>query len=149
MTLTSILYASNADQPFDQASLSSLENLAYSNNLMLGVSGYLYYDNGVFIQYIEGPTEVLEELFVEIQKDKRHKVFRILTEENLSKRRFPEWSMRWLQANELSALQLENVVIDQMRIMSALGDDGPDFAKTAFRAVDSLASRQSAIHSSQ
>ena len=148
MTIKSILYASNSNNEFSPSQLEELEALAYESNLILGVSGYLYFENGIFIQYIEGPAPVLDELFARISADQRHEVFKSVVEETLSERRFPSWSMRWLTKNQLTEIKLENLIIDQMKIMCDLGNNGPDFTSSAMRIVDSISRQQNKLPTS-
>jgi len=53
-----------------------------------------------------------------IQDDERHDVLITLRDDELQKRRFPGWHMRWLREPWL--MRLENVLIDQLHWMSEL-----------------------------
>ncbi|WP_197466068.1 BLUF domain-containing protein, partial [Oleiphilus sp. HI0080] len=112
---------------------------ASKNNLVLDISGYLYFEKGTFLQYIEGPADALECLFNKITLDERHKIYRHISDTKLTERRFPDWSMQWLTNAYLAEIRLENILIDQLDIMQKLGGAGPDFSETAFRLVNSLA----------
>ncbi len=145
MHLKSVLYVSTALKSFTPKELEDLEAIAYSNNLMLNLSGYLYFAKGTFVQYIEGPEENLDALFSRICSDDRHTVVRWISEEDIENRRFPNWSMRMLRTNDLVQINLETLLIDQIKIMRDFHVDEPDFSKMAFRVVDKLATSRAAI----
>lgn len=146
--MKSILYASNSTVEFLPTQLEALETEAYESNLILGISGYLYFEDSTFIQYIEGPDRALDELFARISADQRHRIIRSVVEEKISGRRFASWSMRWLTNEELTEIKLENLIIDQMKIMNDLGAKGPDFSQSAMRIVDSLSTQQNKLSAS-
>ena len=42
------------------------------NNAKLGVTGYLHFEDGMFMQYLEGPAAALQTLYQRIVLDPRH-----------------------------------------------------------------------------
>jgi hypothetical protein len=66
---------------------------AHRNNPAVGVSGALLYSGGYFCQVIEGPEEVLEDLFESIQMDGRHGDVTVLHFEPIEARGFSDWAM--------------------------------------------------------
>ena len=145
MHLKSILYVSAGLKNFTPKEMEDLAEIAYSNNLMLNLSGYLFYVKNTFIQYLEGPEENLNELFSRICSDDRHTVIRWISDEKLETRRFPDWSMRYLGENELEQAHLEAMLMEQIKLMRNFHLDGAEFADTAFSIVDQLATDLAAI----
>ena len=66
---------------------------AHRNNPAKGVTGALLYSGGYFCQAIEGPEEVLEELFETIQMDGRHGDVTVLHFKPIESRGFSDWAM--------------------------------------------------------
>ena len=64
-----------------------------SKNARLGITGMLLYKDGNFMQVLEGEDSVVRQLAAEIELDRRHKNFTILTEEPIVQRQFGDWSM--------------------------------------------------------
>lgn len=62
-------------------------------NANQGVTGLLLYQEGYFLQYIEGEPDVIRRVFQKIQHDSRHCDVVLHHEEVLLKRQFPDWSM--------------------------------------------------------
>lgn len=90
-----------------EAEIKSILASAQKNNPILGVTGALLYSGGYFCQVIEGPEDVLEELFETIQMDERHGQVTVLHFEPIEERSFGAWAMA------LAGIE------DQMRFHSA------------------------------
>ncbi|RYX97593.1 MAG: BLUF domain-containing protein [Comamonadaceae bacterium] len=63
------------------------------NNLRMNITGALCHLDGVYLQYLEGDTVVLEDLYRRIISDPRHVDARLLERKRISERLFSEWSM--------------------------------------------------------
>lgn len=63
------------------------------NNPALGITGMLCFANEIFIQVIEGGRDQVCELFNVIVRDDRHVGVRMLIYEEISERRFGNWTM--------------------------------------------------------
>lgn len=81
----------NADEVKGQ--ITNILATAHKNNPEKGVTGALLYSGGYFCQVIEGPEEVLEDLFETIQMDGRHGDVTVLHFEPIEARGFGEWAM--------------------------------------------------------
>lgn len=64
-----------------------------SKNSRLGITGFLAYRSGNFIQYIEGDDEPLRNLYATICADPRHGQILILDEGEIPERQFGDWAM--------------------------------------------------------
>ncbi|MBU9699601.1 BLUF domain-containing protein [Rhodobacteraceae bacterium HSP-20] len=73
--------------------IKSILASAHKNNPDMGVTGALLYSGGYFCQVIEGPEDVLEELYETIQMDDRHGEVTVLHFEPIEERGFSEWAM--------------------------------------------------------
>lgn len=108
--LRGLIYVSNALESFDADQLNELAEKAGENNEMLGVTGYLYYENKKFLQYIEGEPDALKELMNKIEDDPRHEIVSILRTDELEERKFPEWDMKWITKPMLINISMENIL---------------------------------------
>jgi Sensors of blue-light using FAD len=81
----------NAEQVKEQ--IRDILAAAHKNNPSKGVTGALLYSGGYFCQVIEGPEEVLEELFETIQMDGRHGDVTVLHFQPAETRGFSDWAM--------------------------------------------------------
>jgi hypothetical protein len=62
-------------------------------NVSHGITGLMLYQQGRFVQYIEGLPETVRAVYTKICADSRHTEIELINEEVILERRFPEWSM--------------------------------------------------------
>ena len=102
-TLLSIIYSSQATDAFDESGLDALLEQCRENNAASDLTGMLLYRDGRFLQVLEGPEEPLRALMDVLATDERHTGLRVLFEEPLRTRQFPNWTMGFQRADEDSA----------------------------------------------
>ncbi len=119
--LRGIVYVSSATVDFSMEELQELADKAAAANKKLGVTGYLYFEDKSFFQYIEGPKDVVQSLMNHISKDTRHKVVNVITSDSLPDRYFPSWNMRHLTKPALVKVKMENVIIEYIDSLSKMG----------------------------
>lgn len=105
--LFSITYHSAATPGFDSIDLAELLTQARSKNRATGVTGMLLAENGRFLQALEGPEPAVRALMDTIAADPRHEHVRVLAEESIAARRFPDWAMAEGHVGELEARPLD------------------------------------------
>lgn len=88
-----VIYSSAAIAPFSESALSELLAAARINNGRLGVTGMLLYNEGSFLQVLEGDENVLESLYAQIGADKRHHRMVALLRRQVDARHFDQWQM--------------------------------------------------------
>ena len=88
-----LCYVSSAVGKFTQDELVELLAKAREKNARLGVTGMLLYDDGNFMQVLEGPKETVKALYDTITKDRRHHGYIVIDEDELPARQFSDWSM--------------------------------------------------------
>jgi hypothetical protein len=79
---------------FDQNTLNSILVTSIDNNSKSNITGALICRSDLYLQYLEGPTEIIDETFDKIKQDDRHVEVKILKEGTHSERLFPSWAMR-------------------------------------------------------
>ena len=63
------------------------------NNKKNDISGMLLYDNGSFIQVLEGEDSMVDNTFINIQNDERHNNILLMQNRDINSREFEDWSM--------------------------------------------------------
>lgn len=119
--LLTIIYVSSARQLFSDAALETLLLKARSANAANAISGLLLYQDGNFMQLLEGPKVAVSELYAAIRQDPRHHDVVTLIEETGLPREFSAWSMayRKLDNTRWNAL-LESISNDDQRQRASL-----------------------------
>lgn len=118
MDLYYLIYTSIPARPMTDAELQLLLNVAREANIRFNVTGMLICLPETFIQLIEGPKAHIEQLYYNIQKDKRH--FRVVTlrESATNRRFFPDWAMAFKKADDHfengNALDLDDTKVFQL-----------------------------------
>ena len=93
MSLLQITYISHAVTPFSEEDLGELMRHCRRNNRHLGLSGLLLYQDGRFLQVIEGEPDVLWSLYKTISNDPRHHSVEIVAHREIHAREFARWRM--------------------------------------------------------
>ncbi len=88
-----LLYISQSDTEMDEQSLTQIVNVARENNQPVGITGCLLYQNGYFMQLLEGGREDVLKLMERVILDPRHKNVQIVAQGNEHRRLFVDWSM--------------------------------------------------------
>jgi hypothetical protein len=97
--MISLVYVSQATEPFSDDELIRLLDIARRNNQQLQVTGILLYKHPVFIQALEGPEEHVQGLYDKIATDPRHRNANIIYRSPTLAREFPDWSMGFRSAD--------------------------------------------------
>ena len=79
---------------FDQNILNGILVTSVDNNKRDQITGALICRSDLYLQYLEGPTESINETFNKIKHDDRHVEVKVLKEGVHAKRLFPKWAMR-------------------------------------------------------
>ncbi|CAH2602576.1 BLUF domain-containing protein [Rhodovastum atsumiense] len=95
------IYCSTATRRFSEDELLELLEKARIKNARLEITGMLIYDQGMFMQVIEGPKENIEGLLLHLLDDPRHHRVRILSTKAIEVREFGYWEMAFFRENNL------------------------------------------------
>jgi len=93
-SLVSMLYRSRATVPFDDQALADLVDGARERNRIRRITGALFFDNGRFLQWIEGPASSVSRLFSRIGSDARHEEVTVVSSGPTGERIFADWELR-------------------------------------------------------
>ena len=89
-----LTYVSSETKPMSLEERVQLLSKARSFNESHDITGILFYNDGLFFQLLEGPTEVIDFVMKKILNDNRHRGHMVITDHFTSEGRiFPQWKM--------------------------------------------------------
>lgn len=91
--ISCLTYKSIATSSPGAGDLQALVGKARARNRSLDVTGMLLFENGYFLQTLEGPPEKLELLWSSIKRDVRHDHIEVLSEHIVPARLFSNWNL--------------------------------------------------------
>jgi hypothetical protein len=94
-----LVYTSTATKPFSKAELVELLKGSVRRNIRSGITGLLLYQDGTFMQALEGEKEVLTDLFEKISHDRCHHHIIRLIQGPVEERNFPNSAMSFRDLN--------------------------------------------------
>ena len=98
--LKQVIYVSEKTD-FSDNSLTNIFDTSEKNNPEKGITGCLLIGSNSYLQFLEGPSLAVEELYSKIKIDSRHKNIKTLHEQNVEERLFASWSMKFAPFNNL------------------------------------------------
>jgi hypothetical protein len=101
-----MIYTSEAKTKFSPAELQELLLLARRNNDRDAITGMLLYEDGTFLQVLEGENDVVEATYQRIAADKRHHKIMLIARFEVDHRSFHDWEMGFFDASGGKLLQL-------------------------------------------
>ncbi len=97
-----LLYISFATRSMSRQDLREIRDASILNNGPEGITGILFYQDGMFLQVLEGERAALDELLDRLRRDCRHRGLTILLDEPIQARSFPDWAMALGDADRLT-----------------------------------------------
>ena len=125
-----LTYQSRAMAEPTPVELDALVAQARVRNNNYGVTGMLLYEDGRFLQTLEGPPKGLETIWSSIKRDERHSEIEVLSQHLVSGRIFSEWDL--LLYRKLD--QAPKGLLDRLRPRNPLGKHIPTLVKLALEA---------------
>ena len=104
--LFQIVYTSTAADSFSREELMELLKGSVKRNAQAAITGLLLYQDGTFMQALEGEEEAVIRLFAKISRDPRHHHVIPLMHEPIENRHFPNSAMAF---RDLDAPELRNM----------------------------------------
>ena len=101
-----MIYTSEAKTKFSPAELQELLLIARRNNDRDAITGMLLYEDGTFLQVLEGENDVVEATYQRIAADKRHHKIMLIARFEVDHRSFHDWEMGFFDASGGKLLQL-------------------------------------------
>jgi diguanylate cyclase (GGDEF)-like protein/PAS domain S-box-containing protein len=97
-----LLYVSQAAVEMDEGTLANILMLSKQNNQVAGITGCMLYQDGCFMQMLEGSRDNVQKLMAYIQADTRHKDVRIVMQGHEQQRVFLDWSMEFHDMSKMA-----------------------------------------------
>ena len=88
-----VLYVSRAVGPQTTTVTASILSTARTHNRAQGITGVLCQGQGLYLQVLEGERRAVNALYAHIVADRRHRDVDLLHLEEITRRRYPDWSM--------------------------------------------------------
>ncbi len=104
-----ISYISSATAAMPTQDLLALLQQCRENNAGRGVTGMLLYANGTFLQVLEGPDQVVDDLVDVIKKDSRHTNIQMLYRKSIERRQYSDWSMGFKRLSDKDFKAIEGL----------------------------------------
>ena len=101
-----MIYTSEAKTKFSPAELQELLLIARRNNDRDAITGMLLYEDGTFLQVLEGENDVVDATYQRIAADKRHHKIMLIARFEVDHRSFHDWEMGFFDASGGKLLQL-------------------------------------------
>jgi hypothetical protein len=95
-----LLYVSRPLGPQTTTVTASILATAQAHNKLHGISGVLCQGRGLYLQLLEGERAAVNQLYARIVADTRHTDVELLALEEISQRRFADWSMAHVQLRD-------------------------------------------------
>jgi len=89
-----MIYTSEAAAGLTSDDLFRIIEQSARNNPNAGITGFLIYRGGRFLQLVEGPLMALEELIETLQHDPRHRDLVVTSKLAIAQRSYPRWRMK-------------------------------------------------------
>ncbi|WP_181420039.1 MULTISPECIES: BLUF domain-containing protein [unclassified Curtobacterium] len=99
--MRSLVYTSTQTRPITDSELAQILAVGREKNTRLGVTGMLAHRDDNCIGIIEGEDDVVRERFDQVRADPRHTNVRVLLDEPITRRSFPDWSMAFQSLDPL------------------------------------------------
>ena len=104
MPMIYLIYRSIATEVPREADLVALLEHARPANAARGITGMLLYQNGRYMQMLEGVESAVRDLFAAISADRRHRDVKVVATGALAKRHFSDWSMGFRNMDQFADL---------------------------------------------
>lgn len=113
--VSALVYRSRSRIFLSSEQLIALEKNARVRNESMSITGMLLFDGTYFFQYLEGPEEAVQTLFLRILEDSRHHHIIKLLDDYAPARKFPHWGMQLLKVQSQSDETAEAMITRLVR----------------------------------
>lgn len=92
--MQALLYTSVARAGLGGGDVFNIIQSSAKRNPERGVTGFLVYQGGKFLQLVEGEEAALDALLSDLASDPRHHSIEVIKRQAIEKRSFPDWRMK-------------------------------------------------------
>ena len=123
-----VIYTSSAAPGFTVRDLHDVLAVSRRNNAAWHLTGVLLYQDGTFLQVVEGPAWPVDKALTRIVADPRHTGMTVLCDQEVPRRHFSDWAMGSREVDGDAAFTLTE---DEMNARLAGG--APDVVRVMIR----------------
>jgi hypothetical protein len=105
--MITLIYGSSATNPIPSDELLAILEEARIKNAEKNITGMLLYDDGNFLQVLEGEDEVVTSLYNKICGDPRHQSIMLYVKKTIDKRNFDDWAMGFVDVQQLDVSNIK------------------------------------------
>ena len=142
-----VIYISTETTSFSETEFMELSKASAISNTKNGVTGFLMYQDGRFVQYLEGAEHAVKHVVKRIEGDRRHVVDFSYAERLKQGKRFPNWSMRLLSKDDLKKVSLEGFLMEYMTFLDRVSGGDIQVTDAVWRFVDEVKRLQTRMRS--
>lgn len=124
-----LIYVSSASHLMSEDELLSLLQEARERNQELNVTGMLLYQDGTFMQILEGDKQTVLDLYDAIKMDDRHKGVITMLTADIQEGNFQDWSMGFCNMDKTSEYDSYNDYIKENLTLKSFHKDTQDAYK--------------------
>ena len=126
-----ITYRSLASEGITAEDINDILRKSQSKNAEEEITGCLVFNEGYFVQLLEGEKKAVKERFDVIETDKRHGTVDILSEGESPERQFDDWTMAYLKLPKEPQTKLESQVKSDLKALEE-APENPNFTSKVF-----------------
>lgn len=118
-SIYTLAYASSSTYLMSNDDLEVLLSQSRKKNVESDITGILLYQDGNFLQLLEGPEKAVNDTYARIDRDRRHKGLIPLLRRSFPNRSFAGWSMGYIRNTEKKLapdVPGFNVILERNRI---------------------------------
>ena len=93
MVLAHLLYRSSGRHDLFFRDCDDILVIARERNALSGLTGFLHAEDGIFVQWLEGPESALQPVIDSIMEDQRHRDITVFSRGPIEERQFPTLTM--------------------------------------------------------
>jgi hypothetical protein len=113
MYLVRLIYCSRPAPELAQSKIDDILARSREKNVERGITGILLCAEDSFMQWVEGPREMINLLYGELMVDERHSGLMLLEYRPIHSRTFPDWSMARLDLNNIGSQIISRFVAER------------------------------------
>lgn len=125
-----LTYQSRASAPASPNELEELVTRAQQRNRRHGVTGMLLYEDGRYVQTLEGPPQGLNVIWSAIKGDERHNDIEVLSQHLVTSRLFSDWDLLFYRKLD----QAPKSLLERLRQRNPLAKHVPALVRLALEA---------------
>ena len=103
-----LIYVSQA-VGLNESDIDAILEKSIANNAKVDVTGCLLLNEGMFLQFLEGPQAAVQKTFEKIKKDPRHRDVEVLHAMTIETRVFHQWAMTFKPICNFNGFEAERI----------------------------------------